>query len=373
MAANFGPAAPVLFPLFVHFPPEIRREVWWLCLPRRVVEIDVAPDMDGYFFWEPRERRIGIRPPGSQICDQWSCAEANGAMPLIAQVCREAHEVAVENGQVYAGEPSPRCIGNLWVQPGMDVLNLTYLREVYANDAEVVCHLDHFLRDAANLCMTPCVSAHSFGTGSETLLFVRHAKPGGVVLIDTQTISIHIDGRRARQSGLFGMFGDERVQLVDLDDVARIRDFHRLWESAGATDDDPEARRALEYIMNDNDTFQKEIGTEMNKLYLTFLSELYHDEVQSSQTADLDLYNAWIPPVPPGQDPPDRIDLDPRYMPNETHPWVVKKRAGFPVLVPKIKFRHCLERCYNHSDHDSDLEWGCISDQSSDEGDGADS
>lgn len=97
-------------------------------------------------------------------------------------------------------------------------------------------------------------------------------------------------------------------------------------------------------------TFREEVREQIERDYRQFLSALYRDARDSSQGENLD--HVWIPPVPDGEEAPNLIGLNRWHKANDDDPWVVKTRAAFPVLVPKIKFRHCLGRCYEKEEDD---------------------
>ncbi|KAK5992331.1 hypothetical protein PT974_05734 [Cladobotryum mycophilum] len=80
------------FHLFPHLPTEIRLAIWFICLPRRFLEVD-HPHPDGLERGEPNAW-------DGQRCGTRSTSAANASMPHITAVCRESRQVVLENGQL---------------------------------------------------------------------------------------------------------------------------------------------------------------------------------------------------------------------------------------------------------------------------------
>lgn len=114
------------FPLFSKLPAELRRRVWQLCIPvGRTVEIDMPPDPD--------------LSSDSSICccSPEHATRRNAEIPPFTQACREAREVALEEGgrlllppdQDLERVPHRRvntAFQNPWFWPGRDIVHLNW-------------------------------------------------------------------------------------------------------------------------------------------------------------------------------------------------------------------------------------------------------
>ena len=110
------PAQP--FPLFPQLPVELQRRIWELCLPARIVELDL--------------QGAGIVPTS---CILQSTSQINRRIPLALRICRESRSVALLTGatKLYDDDckhsDAPKWealndIRDLWVTPLTDVLHL---------------------------------------------------------------------------------------------------------------------------------------------------------------------------------------------------------------------------------------------------------
>lgn len=69
------------FPLFPQLPVELQRRIWELCLPARIVELDL--------------QGTDIVPTS---CSLQSTSQINSRIPLAMRICRESRSVALLAG-----------------------------------------------------------------------------------------------------------------------------------------------------------------------------------------------------------------------------------------------------------------------------------
>lgn len=97
---------------------ELRRAIWKLCLPRRVVELDIPSNghIDTY-------------------CQLWRTSSINSRPPIITRVCCEARQVAFEKGgltwDVIGVDDGPVWWANNsnltpWFNPTTDIVHLNW-------------------------------------------------------------------------------------------------------------------------------------------------------------------------------------------------------------------------------------------------------
>ena len=235
------------FSCFALLPAELRWEVWRFCLPRRVVELDIPT----------------TRHPESP-CELYSTSKRNAKPPAIAYVCREARQIAFENGGGLWDLPSHEnerlgnrpyrletsaFVENPWIRPGVDLVHShiwnecdyeinedthrivpSLLRRVEALGCRVsfMAELLHpFDRDTE----LPADNTISFLAPDRWAILALEAPltgPKREYMVVLKIITLHISSDTARASGLFGLLGDAPVQLVDAIDVAAINEFFHV-------------------------------------------------------------------------------------------------------------------------------------------------
>lgn len=78
------------FELFPRLPIELQRRIWELCLPARVVELDL-PATDGAL-----DRLAANKAPF--LCTLQPTSNINSRVPLATRICRESRSVALLAG-----------------------------------------------------------------------------------------------------------------------------------------------------------------------------------------------------------------------------------------------------------------------------------
>jgi hypothetical protein len=360
------------FHYFLQLPAELRRMIWMHCLPYRIAEEDTP---DGFF--DGKESK--------HVCWNLRVTLQNAQIPAIAYVNSESREVALEQGRLL--EPADvRTMESLWVQPHRDVLHLNWTRMSYAAwgvDSDAPGWVDEFLLQAKDLGMRPSVAAdliHPFSLKAvldcagdadgfsshnpfhfgiwETPKVRYHCRGGGAddvremvdilpwakgqrsrLDITMAGVSLHITREVALRSGLFGFLGDAPVQMVDVDDEARLREFQALYREH-ALEKEPVVQTIFETFTSS--LFKTAVETWKKKAEWTILAYMW----QSARDRKLDILgtnpgSAWLPHLSEQK----YIYMD-QYLHNEQHPWVKHARQIAPKLRLRIMVRYCTNECY---------------------------
>ncbi|KAJ5864483.1 uncharacterized protein N7529_006399 [Penicillium soppii] len=363
------------FHYFLQLPPELRRMIWMHCLPYRIAEEDL-PDgfFDGYaskhMCWNPR------------------MTLQNAQMPAIAYVNSESRQVALEQGRLL--EPADtRNIESLWVQPHRDVLHLNWTRLYYSAwgvDDDAPGWVDEFFLQAKDLGMRPSIAANlihffslkavldcagdadklgshnPFHFGIQDIPKVRYHCRGdeaddvreivnilpwakgqrSELDVTMAAVFLHIIREVALRSGLFGLLGDAPVQMVDVDDEARLREFQALYQEH-ALEKEPVVQTLFETFTSS--LFRMAVEKWKSKAKWTIHAYMW----QSARDRNLDILrdpgSAWLPYLLERK----YIYMD-RYLPNEQHPWVKHARQIAPKLRLRVMVRYCTKECYTAMD-----------------------
>ncbi|KAK1833994.1 hypothetical protein QBC39DRAFT_36302 [Podospora conica] len=320
-----------VFHLFPLLPLEIRWVIWEFCLPNRVVELDFP-------YW-------GIGDPNHpRLCEFVTTSTTNSCPPVISRVCREARQVALRNG-CNGGLPGPLDDNpsyyyyiNPWIQPRRDILHLNWTPRSEPILDRALTNSNYFdvpedrpirlLRSLQERVHAPAISisANLIMPFSEKTRYVssEHLEDAKVnwdlccsneFMVVLEVVTLHIRPDVATLSGLFGVAGDERIQLVDPDDWATMTEYLTLWRLQGSpvgADDDAVVFFAA---MPDLRARVAEWRREVGKLSI------------------------W------------------RREPNGENPRVRQARQEMPELHPRIMFRLCGGECHRSPSHRPRLRW----------------
>lgn len=211
---------------FSRLPIELREEIWRCCIPSRTRELD-TPLTDNVFWGQP------------QPCQLQSTSGSNSDPPLITRVCHESRRVAYETGVhlvCNADSSSPdwdaaTAIYTTWQDPLRESLHLNWAR-VYEADFYNRGHpLEHLVRlgeqAPGSISFTGEYLFQSVTKDQDLELLNQRAEWSVVV----RTIIVHSDIRSAAATGLFGLLGDSRVQIIDASNVEGIERFLDLARS----------------------------------------------------------------------------------------------------------------------------------------------
>jgi hypothetical protein len=235
------------FQPFSRLPTELREEIWRLCLPHRVYEIDDPIAFVVYNAFKP-----GDKIP----CSLMSTSRSNVRPPLLARVCRESRRVAFATGNWLpmldwrgAGGPdSPReadwNTGNVidrgfWEDTSRDSAHMNWTP---GYDIEYGPMMDDHpltslaqeakrLNGSASFMLECIITDRRFEPEPYDRPILRPLEdvpidqckqenlaalkllPEWMVVV--RVVVIHLDLGRAADSGLFGLSGDEIIQVVD--------------------------------------------------------------------------------------------------------------------------------------------------------------
>ncbi|KAJ5799249.1 uncharacterized protein N7518_001317 [Penicillium psychrosexuale] len=357
------------FHYFMRLPLELRRIIWMHCLPYRIAEEDI-PDC------------LFNGCESNQACDTRKTMKQNAQLPTIAFVNSESRQVALEQGQILKSVEI-NTLELIWVQPRRDVLHINWIRLYYTIrgvDDDAPGRADEFLLHAKDLGMRPSVMAeliHPFnlkavldgGDGSDppgdpspfyTGVSVMPVLPYHCIegddmreMVDVLPwakgqrsrldiamagVSLHITREAALRSGLFGLLGDAPVQMVDVDDKARLREFEALFREH-TVEKEPAVQRLFDAFTSSR--FQTATKKWKRKAEWSILAYMW----QSARDRELDILgtnpgSAWLPHL----SEENNISMS-QYLPDERHPWVKQARQVAPKLRLRIMVRYCTNEC----------------------------
>lgn len=276
---------------FPRLPLELREEIWRLCLPYRVYEIDHPCESIVY--------RVDTLEEDNIPCRLYPTSKSNLRPPLITRVCRESRRVA--------------CATGIWVSSlewrGAGSFDRTREpREADWKTGNVIDrgHWEDTLRDSACLNWTPTYDVdwgpvnpegHPLtslaqeakrlnGTASFMLDAMRDSwgrHPEGTSITQREqnlaalkllpewmvvmkVVVIHLDIGRAADSGLFGLLGDEIIQVVD----AALPLASQLYELAEYCERDASITTAQD--------FTRTSANDMDAMVKRRAFEIFHDD-----------------------------------------------------------------------------------------------
>lgn len=214
------PEEALTFPRFPDLPVELRLMIWSYCLPHRVMELDMST------------RAIGPPLP----CGLTLTSTLNGLPPLISRVCHESRTVALQSRSMIPEADVPEEASWLFamktqhpIDPLRDIIHLNW----EPGSPEFSSHGSSFFY----LAWYAASVARGGSFMLRNLRFIEDYEkdalkrmPSWIVVV--RTIIIHASNRYVARTGLFGLLGDEPVQLVYVSDEDRIRAFLELAEES---------------------------------------------------------------------------------------------------------------------------------------------
>ncbi|KAL7906960.1 hypothetical protein GGI35DRAFT_457356 [Trichoderma velutinum] len=358
------------FSQFTLLPPEIRLQIWFYCLPHRIVQRD-----DPFCLGDiHREQRCwSIRP-----------TRQNAAPPLIASVCRESRGVVRKWGKMVSQDYWFN-LGPIWIQPRLDVYNLN-CNSMSCWEGHDIHIVKEFLDEGFNrldmiplslgaeyffpFSLEPPHELDDFPDYPHLEIYERRRnKPS---LDDSYNefaafserpytrvsqsailafICIHATKRQAADSGLFGLLLDAPVQLVDFNDEERLRAFHDLFENGCSNNnsDRPEVSKQFVSILAPD--FQCKVQSWREKVdWLMMAYAWLRAKYRYSNFIPIhgDPGLAWSPPLLDDQatvymnnkEEPNQVNVF-----NDHHSWVIQAKKELPIVTPKIQFLLCTDEC----------------------------
>lgn len=230
------------FHLFPKLPAELRIQIWQLCLPFRVHELDFP--IGEYLYIDNDD---GIPLP----CRGKPSADLNGLPPVITRVCHESRNVAYESGGVaeaefYRDMPyrdrftsyTSVIADKYWLDRKRDTVHINWsptyqcmqLEDSVGSALGYVAWVSRQLLGHPSPSITDdwfddmCITEQGRYSSNEYVPEVFDQVPSWRVIV--RTVMIHTTFREAAQSGLFGLLGDASVQTVSLSDEEKINAFY---------------------------------------------------------------------------------------------------------------------------------------------------
>lgn len=233
---------------FPRLPTELREEIWRFCLPHRVYELDQPIERFVYEVLEEEDENIP--------CWLWKTSRSNVRPPLLTRVCRESRRVALATGKwvsylrwrrnawsVNGPYEADWNTGNVidqgfWQDSSRDTvhLNWTSLYDIdfgprmashpltsLAQEAKRLNGSASFMLgemtdeigegEPFNRPISRLFNRIPLGEGKQEDLTALRLLLEWMVVV--RVVVIHLDLGRAADSGLFGLLGDEIIQVVD--------------------------------------------------------------------------------------------------------------------------------------------------------------
>jgi hypothetical protein len=153
--------------------------------------------------------------------------------------------------------------------------------------------------------------------------------------ITMAAVSLHIPREAALRSGLFGLLGDAPVQIVDVGDETRLREFQALFREH-TSEKEPAMQRLFEVFTSSQ--FQTAVEALKRQAEWILLAYMRMDNLDVLET---DPGSAWVPYLTK-----QGFLRMSEYLPDEEHPWVKQARQSAPKLRPRIMVRYCTNECY---------------------------
>ncbi|KAJ4417938.1 hypothetical protein N0V82_005895 [Gnomoniopsis sp. IMI 355080] len=351
------------FHCFPGLPRELRDEIWRLCLPHRVVELDL-PDQQ-YLKWCFEDRYCQSYPDldnqSRRSCELWPTSRRNHALPTIARVCRESRQIAFE---------------------AADFAFLEYIDSL-STVTDMYRPWVDFTRDTIHLHWHPCLTelAPSLEAGPRQHRLGLIAKFHKASICADLLDSVYQDTRREimdvlekrpswsicgayvwihatdeaaiTKSGLWGSLGEERIVLVDARDAKRMASYRSFWKIYG-TEEDMETKAFFDACIDDVPKIHYlETPTEfLQDLQSRWLHDRipYADDHPNQRQfwrvlpADFD-GRADDPRQADQGDLPGRPFRRQLWSPNLDHPWVQEVLGRMPEFQPTVMFRLCTNNC----------------------------
>ncbi|KAJ5279770.1 hypothetical protein N7478_005142 [Penicillium angulare] len=222
---------------FPRLPTELRLEIWRLCLPYRVWEVD-HPTYEGIC------EGLGLKAnaEGLYPCQLLSSAILNALPPVISRVCQESRHVAHESGGIMPEDfhddlpdddefipgTSTAFLDNFWIDRTRDSAHLNWgpsYQAIYqrSDGSALAC----FAWQCRQVAGRPSLMADWFAW-SRSLYKERYNVlediPNCWVIM--RVVIIHTSFEEGAQTGLFGLLGDATVQIVSVFDREKIDAFY---------------------------------------------------------------------------------------------------------------------------------------------------
>lgn len=199
------------FHRFSDLPAELRLMIWRCCLPHRVIELD-------------HQQYHGSEP---FPCGLSLTTFLNGKPAFIARVCRESRHVALQSCSIISQEMPEEAqwdsstdlkLPSIDVSRDMVHINWKPGSADYYDSSNSVLHLAWY---GTQVACGGSLMMENLRFMNQDHLYALAKLPSWMVV--TRVIIIHARPKYAAKTGLFGLLGDELVQIIDVSDETKIK------------------------------------------------------------------------------------------------------------------------------------------------------
>ncbi|KAJ5100666.1 hypothetical protein N7456_006718 [Penicillium angulare] len=248
------------FHFFPMLPTELRIEIWRLCLPYRIWEID-RPSAGGI--------RLETIAGSDDLfpCTVSATVRTNGLPPVLTRVCRESRYIACKSGGILPADFFDDLPGDeisiswvldeltpdVWIDPIRDAAHINWSLPVHYGPE--LAYFDLGNRKVAN---PPSMMDNWFEwhpIPDEERYDVLDDLPRWSVIM--RVIIIHASFREATQTGLFGLLGDATIQVISSSDEK----VNALYDFAKGCSCENLPRASSQVLKKELETKVKEAGT----------------------------------------------------------------------------------------------------------------
>ena len=345
--------SPTFGTLFSKLPLELQARVWELCLPARVVEIDI-----------PAHHIVGTS------CELSQTTRFNSQPPLITRICRESRRIALFHvDKLYTdsilaqnGPPliSWHCNGVTWACAATDILHMHWSNSYNADFPVVGDPLASFIwlaqKKGMRMSITDCLvwsfdllngwfvwDSFFWSRKHEAFDLLNAAK--GPYLVVVRTVGLHTGLDIVLQTSLFGLLGEERVRVVGAADKAAIQAYHDLW--AKGPQDDQEAASFFDHALQRHEIhWLPHVQAWQWTLEVAWLRHFWPYGPNMDKVCRAESNSIWRGLTVPYESVLPGFDNIERRKPNREDPWVAEKLQQMPQFQPVVMFRLCHKECY---------------------------
>lgn len=268
------------FRFFPRLPTELRLEIWRLCIPCRVWELD-APTAQGLYFDPDSD--------GPYPCSVKWTARLNGRPPVITRVCQEsrifAHEsagVILEDDHDPPADASWGCTttdgyaNDFWIDRKRNSAHINWhpLYQAIYQDGEGSA-LACIAWESRVLPGRPSIMREWFSLpcDQEAERFdVFEQVPSWWVIM--RVVVIHASFREAAQSGLFGLLGGVTVQIISVSDEEKINALFAFTETSSIEVLKRDSSEVFKQELKDDISFTMGSKKLLSKMYTAYMFRL---------------------------------------------------------------------------------------------------
>jgi hypothetical protein len=153
-------------------------------------------------------------------------------------------------------------------------------------------------------------------------------------------VEIHISAEEATRAGVFGVLGEEPIQLVDPRDTEKVAKFRDVWSrhQTGLFQDkeEPGVAEFFTAVVDDAEAYSARVEQWRRNIEKFWLWGI---ELEIPQETNLEVWPILTTPSDENS-PGWYVGMNRREL-NREHPWVKTQLALMPRFVPALMFRHC--------------------------------